>query len=120
MGGAGNSVIVACAPPVGGAPPRPRCIMEYTAGLPCDAATFQVCSALSYQAEIWCGRPAVCSPPAPARLDNPCVGSCPVLNEMCQWQVTQNGGGVSPYVCCRDDDGGLAWTIGNDCTMGPR
>jgi hypothetical protein len=118
-GGANASVLVACAPAVGGAPPRPRCTTEYTVGSMCDPTTFQICSSLSYQAEIWCGRPAICAPPAPLQSQNRCVGSCSVLNETCQWVPNLRGGGVSSYICCRDDDGGLAWVDGYDCSGPP-
>lgn len=121
-GGANAAVLVACAPAVGGAQPRPRCTTEYAVGSPCDPTTFQICSSLGYQAEIWCGRPAYCATPAPLPGEagtNPCIGSCATLDEMCQWQINQFGGGVSPYVCCRDDDGGLVWVGGTDCSSPP-
>jgi hypothetical protein len=124
-GGAGNTaninVLLACAPP-GGAQPPPRCPTEYTVGEACDAATFTLCSDLGYTAQIVCGPPHSCLPPTdagPFNQPNPCVGSCPALKQSCSWAPGSNGGGVSPFVCCHDGDGGLSWQLGTDCRNGP-
>lgn len=110
------NVLVACAPTVGGVEPPPLCTTEYTTGLPCDSATFQICSALGYEAEIWCGRPGFCEPPTDAgsyNLPNPCQGSCDTVGARCQYAVNESGGGVSNYMCC-PAAGGPMWLMA-DC-----
>ena len=124
------STLVACSPQLGGAEPRPICTTDYTPGLACDPDIFQICSTPGYQAEIWCGRPATCVPVTLPTVDagdaNPCVGSCPALNQSCSWVVNNMGGGVASYMCCHDYDsglpneGGLVWKLGDACIDGPR
>lgn len=124
LGGVGGTattdVILTCAPP-GGAQPPPRCTTEYTAGTACDPATFKLCSALEYTTQMVCGPPHSCLPPddaGPFNPANPCVGSCPSLNQTCSWAPSPNGG-VSSFVCCHDGDGGISWKLGTDCLNGP-
>jgi hypothetical protein len=118
-GGAPNpDVLVACAPAAGGAQPPPLCTTEYTLGLPCNSATFQICAVPSYQAVIWCGRAGFCAPPpdaGPYNLPNPCEGPCDTIGATCQYAVNQSGGGVSNYMCCADV-GGPMWLMA-DCDV---
>jgi len=117
---ANAGVLVACAPSVGGAQPRPVCITDYAVGLPCDPTTFQICSSLDYTAVIWCGRPGICDTPAPPPSDagapNPCVGSCLTLNQRC---ADPRGTGLPDYTCC-DNGGPWAWVHASYCPLPPK
>lgn len=129
-GASSLSTLIACAPQISGVMPRPVCVTNYTPGLACDPSTFQICSTPGDQAEIWCGRPASCVPVTLPVGDgnnaNPCVGSCPTLDESCSWVVNNMGGGVTLFTCCHDyesglpDEGGLVWKVGGECVIGPK
>jgi hypothetical protein len=93
-----------------------ECAAGLKAGDACYQTTFTMCIT-EYPSCFCCGGLEAVSSPADSGVggSNPCTGPCDVPHQTCDWAVNLQGGGVSTYMCCAQDGGGLIWTPGG-CT----